>query len=161
MNKENKPPICRRDFVRTASLAATAVASGLGLAAAKGQTSAVYCAPDGSATPLLQGEAPLSAIDAHVCGLHFYSGDMNRQVIAQHYCSHFTDDVLQCVIYDSDQANARPPMSHSNSHYPKELPLTAYPTDFPFLSPYRMGLLDNRPTYTTPLVKHVLVNGVP
>ena len=107
MNKENKPPICRRDFVRTASLAATAVASGLGLAAAKGQTSAVYCAPDGSATPLLQGEAPLSAIDAHVCGLHFYSGDMNRQVIAQHYCSHFTDDVLQCVIYDSDKRHAR------------------------------------------------------
>jgi hypothetical protein len=54
-----------------------------------------------------QGESPLSAIDEHVCGLHFYSGDKNRQVIAQHYCSHVNRDVRQCVIYDSDKKHAR------------------------------------------------------
>ena len=51
--------------------------------------------------------APISAIGAHVCGIHFYSGNMKRQLIAQHYCSHFSDQVLQCVIYDSDKKDAR------------------------------------------------------
>lgn len=51
--------------------------------------------------------APLSAIHAHVCGIHFYSGDMKRQIIAQHYCAHLSDEVLQCVLYDSEKKNAR------------------------------------------------------
>ena len=118
-NEDNKIPISRRDFVRTASLAATAVTSCLGLAAANGQTSAIDDSPECSAIPalgarvlepgaeLLQSEAPLSAIHEHVCGLHFYSGDINRQVIAQHYCSHVSRDVRQCVIYDSDKKHAR------------------------------------------------------
>lgn len=51
--------------------------------------------------------APLSAIHAHVCGIHFYSGDMKRQLIAQHYCAHLSDELLQCIIYDSEKKNAR------------------------------------------------------
>jgi len=51
--------------------------------------------------------APISAIGAHVCGIHFYSGNMKRQLIAQHYCSHLSDEVLQCVIYDSERKDAR------------------------------------------------------
>ncbi|MFN2507763.1 MAG: OBAP family protein [Chthoniobacterales bacterium] len=51
--------------------------------------------------------APLSAIHAHVCGIHFYSGDMKRQLIAHHYCAHLSDEVLQCVLYDSEKKNAR------------------------------------------------------
>jgi len=51
--------------------------------------------------------APISAIHAHVCGIHFYSGDMKRQIIAQHYCAHLNDEVLQCVLYDSEKKNAR------------------------------------------------------
>jgi len=51
--------------------------------------------------------APISAIHAHVCGIHFYSGDMKRQIIAQHYCAHLSDEVLQCVLYDSEKKNAR------------------------------------------------------
>jgi len=39
--------------------------------------------------------APISAIGAHVCGIHFYSGKMKRQLIAPHYCSHLRDEVLQ------------------------------------------------------------------
>jgi Protein of unknown function (DUF1264) len=50
---------------------------------------------------------PIGDIHAHVCGIHFYSGDMNRQIIAEHYCSHFSDEVLQCVIYDSNKPGAR------------------------------------------------------
>jgi hypothetical protein len=56
---------------------------------------------------LLQGEAPLSAIHQHVCGLHFYADDIKRQVIAHHYCAHPSEDMLQCVIYDSAEKNAR------------------------------------------------------
>lgn len=52
-------------------------------------------------------EGPLSGIHAKVCGLHFYNGDMGRQVIAYHYCSHLSDDLMQCVIYDSDRKEAR------------------------------------------------------
>lgn len=51
--------------------------------------------------------APISAIHAHVCGIHFYSGNMKRQIIAHHYCAHLSDEVLQCVLFDSDKRNAR------------------------------------------------------
>jgi Protein of unknown function (DUF1264) len=50
---------------------------------------------------------PTAALHAHVCGIHFYSGDMKRQIIAEHYCSHWTDEILQCIIYDSNKPNAR------------------------------------------------------
>lgn len=56
---------------------------------------------------MLQREAPLRAIHAHVCGFHFYAHDIKRQVRADHYCAHLNDEVRQCVIYDSDQENAR------------------------------------------------------
>lgn len=50
---------------------------------------------------------PLGAIHAHVCGFHFYSGDMQRALQVHHYCSHLNPDVFQCIIYDSDKPNAR------------------------------------------------------
>lgn len=50
---------------------------------------------------------PLQAIHAHVCGFHFYSGDRARALRVEHYCSHRSADVFQCVIYDSDRADAR------------------------------------------------------
>lgn len=52
-------------------------------------------------------DSPIRAIHAHVCGFHFYSGDMKRALRVDHYCSHLNDEVLQCVIYDSDKKNAR------------------------------------------------------
>jgi hypothetical protein len=56
---------------------------------------------------LLQSEGPVGAIHAHVCGFHRYSAEPQRQVRAHHYCSHLNEDVLQCVIYDSAEKNAR------------------------------------------------------
>jgi hypothetical protein len=97
----------------------TAVASGHGLTAANGQSSALDTPPGIAGAPtdqtmdmspgtkLIQSAAPLRAIDAHVCGLHFYSGNLGRQVIAHHYCSHYNKDMHQCVLYDTDQRNAR------------------------------------------------------
>lgn len=58
-----------------------------------------------AARPLLPG--PLQSIHAHVCGFHFYSGDRSRALRVEHYCSHRSADVFQCVIYDSDRADAR------------------------------------------------------
>lgn len=56
---------------------------------------------------LLQGEGPINRIHAHVCGFHFYNGEPARQVRAHHYCSHLNEEVMQCVIYDSHEPNAR------------------------------------------------------
>jgi hypothetical protein len=50
---------------------------------------------------------PVGAIHAHLCGFHFYNGDMSRQVRADHYCSHLNADVWQCIIYESDSRTAR------------------------------------------------------
>jgi len=59
--------------------------------------------------PLLLAAAPppLARIHAYVCGLHFYNGELGRQVVAHHFCSHVDADLMQCVIYDSGRADAR------------------------------------------------------
>jgi len=115
----NSLALSRRAFVRSTSVAATMVAYGFGLTKANGQSSATETPPGLEGTPadqtmkmrsgpnLIPSAAPLQAIDAHVCGLHFYSGNLGRQVIAHHYCSHCGNGMHQCVIYDSDQTNAR------------------------------------------------------
>lgn len=75
-------------------------------------------APDGNETSLstkassissmsLQKFTPINNICRHVCGVHMYAHDPNRQVIAHHYCSHLNDKIHQCVIYDSDKSGAR------------------------------------------------------
>jgi hypothetical protein len=61
----------------------------------------------GAGAGLLSDEGPLEAIDAHLCGFHFYSGDMKRAIRVDHYCSHVNADIFQCVIYDSAAKNAR------------------------------------------------------
>jgi hypothetical protein len=55
----------------------------------------------------VQNFDPVNSIHAHLCGIHFYSGDLNRQVEAHHYCTHLSDDIQQCVIYDSNKKHAR------------------------------------------------------
>ena len=61
----------------------------------------------GMGSHLLQDKHPIDQIDAYVCGLHFYNGDMNRQIIAHHFCSHRSEEFLQCVIYDTNKSDAR------------------------------------------------------
>lgn len=61
----------------------------------------------GMGSHLLQGKHPIDQIDAYVCGLHFYNGEPGRQVIAHHFCSHRSEEFLQCIIYDTNQADAR------------------------------------------------------
>ncbi|SAK55249.1 hypothetical protein AWB79_02167 [Caballeronia hypogeia] len=56
---------------------------------------------------VLQGHAPINAINMYLNGFHFYADDMGRQVEAHHYCHHLTADFFQCVIYDGNKADSR------------------------------------------------------
>jgi hypothetical protein len=71
------------------------------------QTPPASAGPHGAGAEMLAGGGPIQAIHDHLCGFHFYSGDMQRALRVDHYCSHVNEDVLQCVIYDSDKPNAR------------------------------------------------------
>ncbi len=81
------------------------IAVGLALHALPSSPEPERRGPPGAESP--QGYDPIRGIHAHVCGFHFYSGDMKRALRVDHYCSHLNADVFQCVIYDSDQPNAR------------------------------------------------------
>lgn len=50
---------------------------------------------------------PISAIHQHLCAFHVYSQDRTRHLEAHHYCTHLTHEFHQCIIYDSDQSNAK------------------------------------------------------
>jgi hypothetical protein len=56
---------------------------------------------------LLQAKGPLQSINAYMDGFHFYSGNMQGQMEAHHYCALLNEDVTQCVIYDANTRDAR------------------------------------------------------
>lgn len=56
---------------------------------------------------LLQGKAPLRALNAYMDGFHFYNGNMAAQMEAHHYCGHLNEDVIQCVIFDANTTGAK------------------------------------------------------
>ncbi|PUU78124.1 hypothetical protein B9Z19DRAFT_107702 [Tuber borchii] len=50
---------------------------------------------------------PVNSICAWLNAFHIYADDPTRIVEAQHYCAHITEDIRQCIIYDSPEKNAR------------------------------------------------------
>jgi len=50
---------------------------------------------------------PINQIHQHLCAFHSYSNDPNQQVRSHHFCTHLKPDLHQCIIYDSDKADAR------------------------------------------------------
>ncbi|KAJ5568417.1 hypothetical protein N7450_010903 [Penicillium hetheringtonii] len=56
---------------------------------------------------MVQDFKPVKQICAHLNAFHIYANDPTRCVEANHYCSHLTEDVRQCLIYDSSKTNAR------------------------------------------------------
>lgn len=56
---------------------------------------------------LLQSKAPLRALDAYLDGFHFYSGNIQAQMEAHHYCGHLNEEVIQCVIFDGNGDEAK------------------------------------------------------
>jgi hypothetical protein len=59
------------------------------------------------ASSMIANFAPINQICDHVVAFHCYSEDIKRQVIAHHYCVPLNEDFRQCLIYDSDKADAR------------------------------------------------------
>ena len=55
----------------------------------------------------LQDTTPVDQHQMYVCGFHFYSGDMTRQVEAHHYCNQVNEDFIQCVIHDGNGEDAK------------------------------------------------------
>jgi len=56
---------------------------------------------------LMQDKAPLGALNSYLDGFHFYSGNLQGQMEAHHYCGHLNEDVIQCVIFDGNGADAK------------------------------------------------------
>ncbi|KAL3423831.1 duf1264 domain protein [Phlyctema vagabunda] len=54
-----------------------------------------------------QSFAPIKAICAHLNAFHVYASDPSRSVEANHYCTHLSADVRQCLIYDTPTNPAR------------------------------------------------------
>ena len=56
---------------------------------------------------LIQDRPPLEALNAYLDGFHFYNGSMQGQMEAHHYCANLNEDLIQCVIYDGNVAEAK------------------------------------------------------
>ncbi|KAK3493045.1 uncharacterized protein B0T23DRAFT_317343 [Neurospora hispaniola] len=56
---------------------------------------------------LAQDFSPVKSICAHLNAFHVYASDPTRFVEANHYCAHLTEDVRQCILYDSPNPGAR------------------------------------------------------
>lgn len=54
-----------------------------------------------------QSFAPIKAVCAHLNAFHVYASDPSRSVEANHYCTHLSADVRQCLIYDAPTNPAR------------------------------------------------------
>ncbi len=108
---------CRRCFSRSlvASAVAAPVAALLGRKALAQKVEAPV--PGGplsgrshmldTAASAVQVRRPIDAMSEYLNGFHFYADDMGRQVEANHFCTHLTEDFHQCVIYDSNLADAK------------------------------------------------------
>ncbi|KAJ5199849.1 Protein of unknown function DUF1264 [Penicillium cf. griseofulvum] len=56
---------------------------------------------------MIQDFTPVKQICAHLNAFHVYASDPTRCIEANHYCTHLTEDIRQCLIYDSPETNAR------------------------------------------------------
>jgi hypothetical protein len=55
----------------------------------------------------MQDKPPIDALNAYLDGFHFYSGNMNGQMEAHHYCANLNEELIQCVIFDGNKKDAR------------------------------------------------------
>ncbi len=51
--------------------------------------------------------APVSGVHAHFCGIHVAKNNLKFQLVAQHYCAPLSDEMFQCLLYESYEKNAR------------------------------------------------------
>jgi len=111
-------PTCRRCFNQTliGAAAATPLAAFFGrpAVAQSTQDAQPVGAPAVShghkaetAADALQSKPPIDAMSEFLNGFHFYADDIGRQVEANHFCTHLSEDFHQCIIFDSNQSNAK------------------------------------------------------
>lgn len=50
--------------------------------------------------------APLRALGVYLDGLHFRNGRMSEQMDVHHFCGALNEDLIQCVLFDSNGAGA-------------------------------------------------------
>lgn len=55
---------------------------------------------------LMQRTSPLKGFDVYVVGFHCVKGERSAQMEAHHYCRVVNEDVLQCVLFDANTADA-------------------------------------------------------
>jgi hypothetical protein len=55
----------------------------------------------------LQNKPPIEALNAYLDGFHFYNGNPHGQMEAHHYCAVLNDELIQCVIFDGNVAQAK------------------------------------------------------
>ena len=60
-----------------------------------------------SGADALQRKPPIEALNAYLDGFHFYSGRMQHQMEAHHYCAVLNEELIQCVIYDGNVKDAK------------------------------------------------------
>jgi hypothetical protein len=51
--------------------------------------------------------APVKALGVYLDAFHFHNGDLGKQHEIHHYCSALSDDLIQCVLFDGNEAGAR------------------------------------------------------
>ncbi|KAK3380924.1 hypothetical protein B0H63DRAFT_194500 [Podospora didyma] len=56
---------------------------------------------------MTQDFTPVKNICAHLNAFHVYASDPKQLVETNHYCGHLTEDVRQCLLYDSPNPGAR------------------------------------------------------
>lgn len=56
---------------------------------------------------LIQEFQPVKQLCAHLNAFHTYAAEPGRLVETNHYCAHLSEDVRQCILYDSPGPNAR------------------------------------------------------
>jgi hypothetical protein len=61
----------------------------------------------GAGAAALQNKPPIEALNAYLDGFHFYNGRQKVQMEAHHYCAILNEELIQCVIYDGNQKDAK------------------------------------------------------
>jgi hypothetical protein len=51
--------------------------------------------------------APVQSLHAHFCGIHIAKNNPKFQLVAQHYCMSRSEEMHQCLLYDSCEKNAK------------------------------------------------------
>ena len=98
---------------RWLALAAACAAAGCGGSdtgsnvRAPGEPASVRTQALNAGAALLQNKPPIEAINAYLDGFHFYSGDLQSQMEAHHYCTIVNEDVTQCAIFDGNARDAK------------------------------------------------------